>query len=794
MNVDIILSFTTNVMLLMSLAVVYSIFPYESRLKDIHKKIFMGVIVGFIGVTIMYAPFELMEGIFFDARAVAISVTAMFLGLIPTLIGAFAMISYRIYLGGDGALTGVLWVIFAGSMGLIWRHFRLKNPRFDKYKISWVELYFVGFIIQIVMIVLLLTLPNNLRTDVLSKVALSLLIVFPLGSLVISEFMLSQRFRFFQHMKTTNSEKQYKKLFSESTAMIMLIDPIDGKIYDVNQSAIDKYGYSFEEFTSMKISDINTLSIPEIKEAMEKAKHEEQSSFSFQHKLKDTNIIDVEIHSGPMIIKNKEYLLSSIFDVTDKLEKERQFRDVDSKLRATLLSVGEGIVVTDKDHKITLINDKAIEILGEKKRPLNKSICDIFRIYSNQSNISFKEIFHKSVKDNIVFHSDITYSLLRNNDDKEIFVDFSISPINLETNDDSGAILVIRDETIEQERKEHIRYISQHDYLTDLYNRFYFEEQVSRLDTKRQLPLTIIMGDVNGLKLLNDAFSHVEGDKLLIEISKILKKATRQEDILCRWGGDEFAILIPQTSLEDSMRVYDRIKDLCNKSMYETITPSISLGCATKVSEDENIIDIIKLAEEKMYHEKLLEGKEMRNDLVGALEKRLYDRSTETKIHSENLVKYADILGNELGINADGIKVLKQAARLHDIGLIALDSKILTKTGSLDENEWSRVKSHPEVGSRIVQSIAELQHISKDILYHHERFDGTGYPQGLSGSKIPYFSRIISILDAYDVMTTGRVYKPKISHSKAVEEIKRCSGTQFDPEIVTNFLRVFKDR
>jgi diguanylate cyclase (GGDEF)-like protein len=300
------------------------------------------------------------------------------------------------------------------------------------------------------------------------------------------------------------------------------------------------------------------------------------------------------------------------------------------------------------------------------------------------------------------------------------------------------------------------------------------------------------MGDVNGLKLLNDAFSHIEGDKLLIEIAKILKKATRQEDILSRWGGDEFVLLLPQTSFEDSKKVYYRIKDLCNKSMYETIKPSISLGVATKTSEEENINDIIKHAEEKMYHEKLLEGKDMRNNLVDALEKRLYERSNETETHAKNLVIYADILANELGINADDIEVLKQAARLHDIGLVTIDSDILTKPGPLTENEWDRVKSHPEVGSRIVQSMVELQHISKDILHHHEWFDGTGYPQGLKGDKIPYNSRIISVLDAYDVMISGRVYKDKVSNKEAIEEIKRCSGTQFDPKIVNSFLRVFK--
>ena len=207
---------------------------------------------------------------------------------------------------------------------------------------------------------------------------------------------------------------------------------------------------------------------------------------------------------------------------------------------------------------------------------------------------------------------------------------------------------------------------------------------------------------------------------------------------------------------------------------------------------DENIDDIIKLAEEKMYHEKLLEGKDMRNSLVYALEKRLYERSDESNSHSENLVKLADLLGNELSIIEEGLNVLKQAARLHDIGLVSIDTNILTKASKITENEWDRVKAHPEIGSRIVQSISELQHISKEILHHHEWYDGTGYPQGLKGKEIPYFSRVISVIDAYDVMISGRVYKQKMTNSQAIEEIERCSGTQFDPEIVKSFIRVIK--
>jgi len=792
MNGDLLLAFTSNIILLMGLAVVYSIFPYNTKLKDIYIKLLMGLLVAFVGVSIMYSNFELIDGVHFDARAVVISVTGMFLGLIPTLIGGIVMILYRFLLGGDGTLAGVLWIIVAGTLGLLWRTLRLKNPKFDKYKITWIELYVVGFIIQVFMITLLLTLPNNIRGEVLDMVAFSLLIVFPIGSLIISKFMLIQRNRFFQHVKTIFSEKQYKKIFSDSQAMILLIDPVDGTFADINQSAIDKYKYTKEEFLNLHVSNISANDDKTTNQMFEKILQNKTSEFQFKHITKDNTIIDVYAYAGTMIINDKKYILSTVFDITETLKKERKFIDVESKFRATLLSVGEGIIVTDKNHKITLINDKALDIIGLTEKPLNKLIFDVVRIYSNKSETTIIDLFNNCVNTNETYNSDITYSLLRIDNDKETFVDFSISPIQVDNEDNFGAILVIRDETIEEERKKEIRYISQHDYLTKLYNRSYFEENLKRLDTNRQLPLTIIMGDINGLKLVNDAFSHVEGDKLLIEIASILKKAVRQEDILARWGGDEFTILLPQTSNKDSIKVYNRVKDLCKKSMYTTIEPSISLGFATKISSDENINDILDLAETKMYHEKLLEGKKMRNSVIKELENRLFKQSEESRPHSENLEIYAGILGKELKIKDEGLQILKLASRLHDIGLVGIDSEILRNPNPLSEVEWDKIKTHPEIGSRIVQSISELQHISKEILYHHEWYDGTGYPQGLSGDEIPFFSRIISVIDAYDVMTSGRVYKEKISKKDAIDEIKRCSGTQFDPKIVKSFIKVFK--
>jgi len=790
MNIDIILSFSANILLLLGLAVTYSIFPLKTKIGNTGRSIIMGLLIAFIGVTVMSAPYELAPGLYFDARAVVISITGMFIGFIPVAIAGAFMIAYRLYIGGAGAYVGVAWIVFAAVIGLLWRKFRLKNPKFEKYRITWIELYLVALFVQIVMVLLLLFLPEN-GMDVLRQVSFVLITVYPIGGLIISQFMLTQRIRYFRNNKIIQSELQYRVLFQTNKTMMFFLNSETGQIVDVNNATLEKYGYTFEEMTKLNIKDINTLSDEEVQAELDKARNEETDYFEFKHILKNGDIIDVEVHSGPIELNGKSFILTSVFDVTELMEKEKKYRDVDEKLKATLLSVGEGIIVTDKSSRITLINKKAKDILNKKTDPTGRRIFDVFEIQSVSKNQSFREIFKNCLENRVSYTSDDTFKLVKEDQLKSTSIDFNISPINYEKDKNHGAILVIRDVTLERADKDQIRFISHHDYLTSLYNRLFFEEQLTRLNTTRQLPLTIIIGDVNGLKLLNDTFSHFDGDSLLVEVGKILKKATRSEDIVARWGGDEFAILLPQTSFDEAMSVYKRIKDLCEKSMYKPIAPSISLGCATKTNASEDIFEVLKTAEERMYREKLQEGPSMRNSLITSLENTLLVKSNESQKNTDKKIELSSKFAKILELDQDNSNTLTLIAKLHDIGKISIDNEILRKPEELNEEEWAKIRQHPEVGSRIAKSIPELQHISEGILYHHEHFDGTGYPNKLIGNNIPFLARAVTIIDAYEVMIHGRIYKKATSHKEAILELQKKSGKQFDPDLVEKFISIF---
>lgn len=339
-------------------------------------------------------------------------------------------------------------------------------------------------------------------------------------------------------------------------------------------------------------------------------------------------------------------------------------------------------------------------------------------------------------------------------------------------------------------RNEEIIYLSYNDKLTGLYNRRYYEEVIKRLDTKGNLPISIIMGDVNGLKLTNDGFGHEVGDKLLKKIADILKSECRKDDIVARVGGDEFIIVLPETSIEETEKIVDRIKVKCNKEKEEPIKPSVSIGFSTKDDVAQDINTIYKVAEDNMYNKKLMESKSIRSSIISSLRKTLYERTHETKEHSDRLIELSYKLGKALGLSTDHIHNLQLLASLHDIGISAMPDHVLYKNADLTTEEWNIMKKHCEIGYQIVRTSQDLAHIAEEVLCHHENWDGSGYPQGLIGESIPLNSRILSILDTYDCMKYGSFYQRVVSSEEIVEFIKSQSGKCFDPKIAEAFIKI----
>jgi diguanylate cyclase (GGDEF)-like protein len=369
-----------------------------------------------------------------------------------------------------------------------------------------------------------------------------------------------------------------------------------------------------------------------------------------------------------------------------------------------------------------------------------------------------------------------------------------ISANALAIRDPLGALIfyegTIEDITERKRAVDQIRYLSFHDKLTDLYNRVYFEEELNRLDTERQLPISIIMGDVNGLKLVNDAFGHAAGDKLLMRVAQILRDCCRREDVIARLGGDEFAIFLPRTGFKVTSVIIDRIKFACLNASKDPVHLSIALGAVTKESPSQNIQEVLREAEERMYRSKLLESKSLRASIISSLKRTLFEKSHETEEHTNRLQRVALKIGHALGLSEGELNDLSLLSTLHDIGKIAIPEGIIVKPGQLSPEEWDLIWKHPEIGYRIAAATPELVPIAEAILAHHEWWDGTGYPRGLKGEEIPLLSRIISIVDAFDVMTFGRPYKERVTQEQALMELQKQAGVQFDSKLTEIFVKM----
>ncbi|MDR3596700.1 MAG: diguanylate cyclase [Clostridium sp.] len=337
-------------------------------------------------------------------------------------------------------------------------------------------------------------------------------------------------------------------------------------------------------------------------------------------------------------------------------------------------------------------------------------------------------------------------------------------------------------------RKEEIIYLSYHDQLTGLYNRRFFEEELSRIDIKRNLPLTIIMGDLNGLKLINDSFGHPMGDEIIKEVANVLKSGCRAEDVTARLAGDEFVIALPKTGDVEAEQIVNRFKELLSREKVGSIDLSISFGYGCKYNEEEKIQDILKIAEDNMYAKKLFESQSMREKTIKNIINTLRENNKSEREHSFRVSALCTSMGEALGMSENEINKIRTAGELHDIGKIAVDDKIINKEGKLTEDEWKEVKRHSDVGYRMVNAVNEMAVIANYILHHHERWDGNGYPQGLKGEEIPLVSRIITITDAYDAMISKRSYKSELSKEAAIEELQKNAGIQFDPKLVNIFI------
>lgn len=459
---------------------------------------------------------------------------------------------------------------------------------------------------------------------------------------------------------------------------------------------------------------------------------------------------------------------------------KRMLTESEQKYRMIFDSARDSIIVHDMSLQILAVNAIACKRYGYSKAELMSLPLD--KLEKQGGDAHFRD--QKGLIDNCGYALHETIHCTKNG--MEIFME--VSAQKMIWNGRPAILSVCRDITDRKKDEKEILFLSYHDKLTGLYNRRFCEEKIKTIDLEEDLPLSIVVADVNGLKLMNDAFGHDKGDELLKKAAAAIEKTCRPKDIAARWGGDEFVILLPRTKYYEVEGIIKKIKDSYSKESVNTLDISISFGWETKKYADQDMYKILKIAEDKMYKHKLIENEGSRGDIITTIINTLHEKNPREELHSKRVGEMCQNIGKMLDLTETEISMLKVGGLLHDIGKIAIDEGILNKPGKLTDQEIEQIRRHPDIGYRILSSSYNMLELAECILAHHERWDGTGYPKGLKGKKIPKIARIIALADSWDAMISGRPYRRAYSKEEAIIEIGKNFGTQFDPHIAAVFI------
>ena len=375
---------------------------------------------------------------------------------------------------------------------------------------------------------------------------------------------------------------------------------------------------------------------------------------------------------------------------------------------------------------------------------------------------------------------------------------------------------------IEQDHIKNLESVINIDGLTKLYNHRYFCDSLNekvKIGNRESTPVSMIFIDIDNFKHYNDMYGHQKGDYVLSKIGTIIKENIRKWDIASRYGGEEFSIILLDTCEEEALKIAERLRCKIESEHFDgeenqpngKITASI--GVSVYPDKAKNDVELIKSADDALYRAKFFYKNrvEVYTSILDEIKSNIDEKDIElvtsiktlisvinakdkyTYGHIERVVMYSRMMADKLNLNENERNILIYGAYMHDIGKINISKDILVKKMKLTDEEWEILKQHSADGVEIIESVESLKMIKPLILYHHERYDGRGYPHQLKGEEIPYLARILTVVDSFDAMTSSRPYNNKMTYEEGLIEVKRCSGTQFDPEIAEKFIEVISE-
>ena len=582
--------------------------------------------------------------------------------------------------------------------------------------------------------------------------------------------------------------ERFEQLFRHNPTLMALTTLPERRYHDVNNAFLETLGYTRQEVIGKTSAELGLFVYPEdSKKAAELLKEKGQiENFETKIRRRDGTIIEGVFSSQIYSSRGKQYFLTSMLDLTARKKAEKKVDAAHEQMLTILNTIDAHVYVTDiETHEILYTNRHGRNLWGEI---VGKKCWQVFHNKTSEpcENCTIDQVLAEGDQPGSVYRWETKNSLNGHwYDCRETIMTW---------HDGRTVCLEIATDITEmKQREEKILYVSFHDKMTGLYNRSYLEEEMNRLDTPRQLPISIIMADLNGLKLINDTLGHAAGDEMLKAAAEILKKSCREEDIIARWGGDEFIIFLPQTNYKTTKAICKKINELSRRTYSSGMPVSIAVGAATKTTPEQTLPDLLSIAENNMYKQKFTYGHSTKSFVLETLLKILQEKSKEAENHTSFMHMVAGYIGKKLGLSEPELSRLDLLITLHDIGKVTLSEDILNKEQPLSAAEMEMIKAHPATGYRIAKATEGLSQVAEEILAHHEHWDGSGYPQGLKGRLIPLLARITAIAEACEVMINGRPYKKALPKEEVIAELKQCSGKQFDPELTEIMIKAMQE-
>ena len=491
-------------------------------------------------------------------------------------------------------------------------------------------------------------------------------------------------------MEDSKSETLYRDIFLATSDPVFLIEKDTGLLLKVNDAVCTEYGYTENELLKLRNTDMSA----EPNLTKDKTLNFEKLIPVRYHRRKDGTIFPVEITASEFVFNNRKVILASIRDISARIALEdavkknkQQFEFMFENNNAIML------LIEVTSGKIINANIAAAEFYGY-------SIDELKGMFIEQINtLSSPKIRSKMAEALSRENSSFQFNhMLRNGDIRTVEVHSS----PFEYQNTTILFSTIYDITQIRQSQEENEYLSYHDQLTGLYNRRFYQEEMNRMDNSRNYPLTIAIGDINGLKLVNDSFGHAMGDELLIKAANIIKMGCREGDIVARLGGDEFVILLPHTDEIEGERIIARIIELSGSTKIGAMDLSITFGHDTRTNDGEYLREVFKKAEDLMYKHKLYEGLSMKSKTIDLILNTLYEKNGREMPHSKRASELCEELAIKMDFDKDSVNQMRVAGLMHDIGRIGIDDTILNKPGKLTKEEWQEIERHSEIGYRIL--------------------------------------------------------------------------------------------